>query len=619
MGTSRALLDFPVPLKTFATRHAHACALLISAFMCVLVAILLGALLLSYAAHGARDRHQQAAAQSFAALDYGIGMLAALGAGTATGLLSGGSEIMDSGPGAACSKPAMERARLMLLGYNGRDVANYAKDIGILSADGRLLCSAMLGVSPRQIALGQGGSLENTRLNSPVFIHSPVTYTLAGQEFQTVALVQPWGVRGYTSTSTSNPGDEPGGLILFINRTAFEAGQGAGGASAISGVLALASPMAVSTIAVTSDSRILEWLLGRGNASDIAFNWRTMSFQATSWMDGAPIFYASTQKLVPAIKAHAGVMWVAVVGLVAILFLWATAHRAFARTFIAWGAMRNRIIGLFNPRNIVLLYQPIVCLHGGRIVGCEALVRLKDGGTLLTPDKFLDAVSSSGLESALDKMVLGIGAREALANLPVDYDFKVSFNFFPANIYADDIIEIISAQRIKHPESLIQFNIEVIEREYQDNTVANARKLQQSGVSVTVDDFGTCYSNLGNIKKLAPDHIKIDRSFVHGIEAEDNAASAAIVNAIVALAAAGGATVVAEGVETEVQRKILANLGVHMGQGYYFARPMPISELASLVHAQCKAEALRKDFTRVGPVRREPAANAARPDIPFAA
>jgi EAL domain-containing protein (putative c-di-GMP-specific phosphodiesterase class I) len=109
------------------------------------------------------------------------------------------------------------------------------------------------------------------------------------------------------------------------------------------------------------------------------------------------------------------------------------------------------------------------------------------------------------------------------------------------------------------------------------------RALRELGVQLVLDDFGTGYSSLSYLKHLPLDTIKIDRSFVNGLDDDD--ANLPIVQAVIALAHGLGIDVVAEGIETAAQLARLRTLVCDRGQGYYYARPMPAEDLATMLAA----------------------------------
>jgi len=118
--------------------------------------------------------------------------------------------------------------------------------------------------------------------------------------------------------------------------------------------------------------------------------------------------------------------------------------------------------------------------------------------------------------------------------------------------------------------------------------IAILEKLREHGIRFSIDDFGTGYSSLGYLQSLPINELKIDRSFVRELPESTN--SLAIVKTIVALASALDMKVIAEGVESEDQRAVLAANGCRHFQGYLFARPLPADEFSALVHRRHPAQ-----------------------------
>jgi EAL domain-containing protein (putative c-di-GMP-specific phosphodiesterase class I) len=129
-----------------------------------------------------------------------------------------------------------------------------------------------------------------------------------------------------------------------------------------------------------------------------------------------------------------------------------------------------------------------------------------------------------------------------------------------------------------------------------DETIRKLRALRERGIRVALDDFGTGYSSLAYLSKLPVDTLKIDGAFIRGMtqNAEDNT----IVAAIVSLSQALGLRVVAEGVETEAQARLLASLGCDEAQGYLFGRPAAAEEIEALLQAPAAGTAAVRPYQR---------------------
>lgn len=144
---------------------------------------------------------------------------------------------------------------------------------------------------------------------------------------------------------------------------------------------------------------------------------------------------------------------------------------------------------------------------------------------------------------------------------------------------ADEMHELV--RFIQAQESIAPFiSIEITETATLDNlnnSVEVISSLQKCGIAISIDDFGTGYTSLAMLKDLTVDEIKIDRSYISEVDNDDR--SRTIVSAIIAMTNSFGINLVAEGVETETQLKILQEMGCQQAQGYYLGRPMPLQQL----------------------------------------
>ncbi len=246
--------------------------------------------------------------------------------------------------------------------------------------------------------------------------------------------------------------------------------------------------------------------------------------------------------------------------------------------FLGWRGLEYRIGALLVPENMVCVYQPIIDLKTGRVAGCEVLMRLRDRHTILSPDQVIPAVVQRGLTWTLDVLVVRSAVAELVRVLPDLKDFKVAFNFFPSSVSSGMVGSMIASVLEKTPHKGLIFNVEVLEQEYQDAIIAAVADLRAHQFLVSVDDFGTGFSNLGSVKALSPDFLKIDRSFVHDME--NATVRSSLIPEIIAIGRAVGAMMVAEGIETMRQYAMLKGLGVEFGQGFWLSKPLPIAAFA---------------------------------------
>ena len=227
---------------------------------------------------------------------------------------------------------------------------------------------------------------------------------------------------------------------------------------------------------------------------------------------------------------------------------------------------------------LTVFYQPRVGLEGGSgdvVVGAEALVRWRHPEEgFISPGEFIPVAEDTGLVLPLGERVLRRACLEAKSWADAGMPLTISVNVAPVQLVPEfvDVVKDALAQSGLAPERL---ELEITERTILDRTDQHRSLLEQfeeAGVLITVDDFGTGYSSLSYLASFPIDVIKIDRSFVSQV-CEKNT-SAAITGAVIALGHALGATIVAEGVETEEQLAFLREQGCDEVQGFFFGRPM---------------------------------------------
>ena len=245
--------------------------------------------------------------------------------------------------------------------------------------------------------------------------------------------------------------------------------------------------------------------------------------------------------------------------------------------------MAYRIRFLCQPANVVCHYQPIVDLASGQPIGCEVLARLDDAGRLVYPDHFIPALIADNRTWAFDAAVSTRALQELGAALPARGPFKVALNFFPQNLRRDAVEQHLRASLQALDRSDLQVELEVTEYNFSPEIVPELQRLKADGYFISIDDFGTGYSNLGMVKRVAPDFLKIDKSFV--FEMEDASLRSSLIPEIIAIAKAVNSQVVAEGIENAAQAAQLRAMGVPFGQGYYFAKPMPLEAFLAYLRA----------------------------------
>ncbi len=240
----------------------------------------------------------------------------------------------------------------------------------------------------------------------------------------------------------------------------------------------------------------------------------------------------------------------------------------------------NELRRAIDEGELVLHYQPVVGLDDGRWIGAEALVRwARPGVGLVPPGEFIPLAEDTGLIVPMGKWVLERAIRDATRweqhLLEEDEHFTISVNLSARQYHGGDIEDTVMDTLAAAGLDPRRLQLEITESVLLDNP-ERLVTLRPAGVRIAIDDFGTGYSSLRYLRELAADVVKIDRSFVSGLQADEDLS--VLVRAILMIAAQLGMEVVAEGVETEGERRRLLDLGCHRGQGYLFARPMPAAE-----------------------------------------
>lgn len=235
---------------------------------------------------------------------------------------------------------------------------------------------------------------------------------------------------------------------------------------------------------------------------------------------------------------------------------------------------------------LMLVYQPQVGLRGGEVLGVEALVRWRHPELgVIPPDRFVPLAESSGLIGRLGDWILNRACgqlaawrRQGLA-IPA-----VSVNLSPIDFQSADLPERIRCALSRHGLSPGDLSVELTEGVIMDVTpvtMATVAAVDALGVRLSVDDFGTGYASLAQLRRIPVSELKIDRSFVRDVEHDPVARS--LVRTVVDMASNLDLVVVAEGVETLGQRSFLEQCGCTVAQGYLYAPGLPPDELADWV------------------------------------
>ncbi|WP_137935807.1 EAL domain-containing protein [Chitinivorax sp. B] len=233
-----------------------------------------------------------------------------------------------------------------------------------------------------------------------------------------------------------------------------------------------------------------------------------------------------------------------------------------------------------------LHYQPVIDVATRRIVGAEALLRLRDPQEgLVSPAMFVPVAEESGLILPIGDWVLQHCFQQMRHWLNQGAtDFKLSINISGAQFAQHDFADKVAAWLAEYgiPGAALEFEVtEGVLMADVETHIATLERIHQLGIELAVDDFGTGYSSLAYLKRLPIHRLKIDRTFVSGLP--DHQGDVAITQSILSLASAFNLRVTAEGVEMQHQFEFLRNAGCELVQGYLFSPPKPLADFEQLL------------------------------------
>jgi diguanylate cyclase (GGDEF)-like protein/PAS domain S-box-containing protein len=232
-----------------------------------------------------------------------------------------------------------------------------------------------------------------------------------------------------------------------------------------------------------------------------------------------------------------------------------------------------------------LHWQPILELATDQVIGAEALLRWPFEGELLLPERFLPLAEETMLIRPLGDWTLRTACAQAVAWQERFGSFRVSVNLSAHQLsmpgFVEQIETLLSASGL--PAHRLELEItESVAMKDPERTAELLRRLKDLGVHLALDDFGTGYSSLAYLQQFPLDTVKIDRGFVANLGRARG--SLAIIRATMAMAAALGLRVTAEGVESQMQLDLLRDLGCHCAQGFGIGVPVTAGDLERLVH-----------------------------------
>jgi diguanylate cyclase (GGDEF)-like protein len=240
----------------------------------------------------------------------------------------------------------------------------------------------------------------------------------------------------------------------------------------------------------------------------------------------------------------------------------------------------------FGDCKLFLHYQPQINIQTGAIIGVEALLRCQDfHSKVINPADFIPIAEETGSIIQIGEWVIRTACQQhklwqdmGLGNLPIAVNFSVK-QLHDRNL-VHRITDILAETNVS-PAALEVEITETIAIKDLDLTISILESLREIGVKISLDDFGTGYSSLAALKYLPLDRLKIDRSFIR--ELKLNSVDACIVNTIINLGHELNLSVVAEGVETLEQFKLLRSINCDAVQGFFFSRPIPATDLETMI------------------------------------
>jgi diguanylate cyclase (GGDEF)-like protein/PAS domain S-box-containing protein len=224
-----------------------------------------------------------------------------------------------------------------------------------------------------------------------------------------------------------------------------------------------------------------------------------------------------------------------------------------------------------------LFYQPQLHLADNSLIGAEALIRWRHPVRgLVSPAEFMPVVNASPISDRIAQWVLETACSQAAAWERAGRKLRIGVNLSPSQLQSGDLVDSVAHTLARTGLTPTSLELEVTEDIllHDEQAVLDTfLKIQEFGVRIVFDDFGTGYASLSYLKKFPLDGLKIDRSFVLSLLTSPD--DTAIVSSTVGLSKQLGLSVIAEGIEDRATADLLAKMGCEEGQGYFFGRPMP--------------------------------------------
>ncbi|WP_235934920.1 bifunctional diguanylate cyclase/phosphodiesterase [Undibacterium crateris] len=249
----------------------------------------------------------------------------------------------------------------------------------------------------------------------------------------------------------------------------------------------------------------------------------------------------------------------------------------------------------FEHERLFLVYQPQIDMRTGKALGAEALLRWRtDEGKFIPPDQFIPIAEYSGLIVDIGEWVLRSALYELVHLRSMGYtEFQMAINVSQAQFSHPLFMQSLhkALQDTKAPPEFVELEItESMAMKDPDLLIKTLHQIKQLGVNISIDDFGTGFSSLSHLQKLDVDKLKIDRAFVNDIQ--QDASEGSIAKMIVQLGQNLGLTIIAEGVENQMQANTLQEYGCFLAQGYFYAKPLTQQDLRAWLQQRVQPQNL---------------------------
>ena len=246
--------------------------------------------------------------------------------------------------------------------------------------------------------------------------------------------------------------------------------------------------------------------------------------------------------------------------------------------------IENGIRNGLTKREFVVHYQPKVSIATSITSSLEALIRWERGGKLISPGAFIPIAEESSLIDDLCLFVMEETCCFHAIMKQQQVAVPISVNISPRQFHNADFVDIVEdlLGRYQVDPHYLEFEItETTAMKDVEHTLKIMNRIREMGILFSIDDFGTGYSSLGYLNKMPVSTLKIDKQFVQDLDTNGG-----IVSTIIAISQQMHLNVVAEGVETEEQLRILGKMGCHEAQGYFFSRPTSGDEILRYLSAE---------------------------------